>query len=290
MVSKAAAIIYSIVLFLVSIFGHSIATNTKNINYSFYTNAPENYLDAIETYRRNYKSAKSSHKANYIAGIVTHHFLARSLMVELFESIQNEKIGHIILIGPDHFQKGASPISISSLNWQTSFGILKTNKRVARNIMKVLSLTEDSSAFYGEHSIGVLVPLIKFYFPEAKVTTIMISSKAAPPQLYLLKDALIEETRKPNTFILLSSDFSHGANLVTTISRDAESRNILSTMDIAKIMSMNIDCRKGLWLVMNILKEIDRTNIVFLNHSTSDDFSPTKTGRNLTSYYSVLFN
>ena len=144
-------------------------------HYSWWSDNPQPYLKAI-------KQSSPAVPLNLApgerirAGIVTHHFLASGLMVRFFDTLRSGPSPEtIILIGPNHFHHGSANISLSSLPWKTPFGVVETDRSVVQQLKTVTGLPEDPEAFTGEHSVGVLVPFLKHYFPHSRVVPILVA-------------------------------------------------------------------------------------------------------------------
>ena len=122
--------------------------------YSFYSDRPAVYLDAIQVFAKAPRGTCRHSEGTIRAGIVTHHFLAHALMVGFFECLAaRDRPDRILLIGPDHFTKGLQPITVSSLPWKTPFGEQEADTATAATIQEALGLSSDPEAFSGEHSI-----------------------------------------------------------------------------------------------------------------------------------------
>ena len=152
----------------------------REFHFSFWSDDPRPILDAIR------KSAGPAipplpQRRRVCGGIVTHHFLASSLMVRFFsEMAKHSSPSTIILLGPNHYHHGLANISLSSLPWKTPFGIVPSDRQLVQSLAAAARLPEDPEAFTGEHSVSVLIPFIKYYFPHSRVVPILIDVNARP--------------------------------------------------------------------------------------------------------------
>ncbi|MFA6431221.1 MAG: AmmeMemoRadiSam system protein B [Candidatus Margulisiibacteriota bacterium] len=250
-----------------------------DFHYSKYAGDPEKYLKPIREYQRTQASQKIA-SGKILAGILPHHFLASDMMVDFFERIKrSEKPKTIILIGPNHFKQGNSAVSISSLPWKTPFGIVQSAP---------LGIKEDPLAFSGEHSVGVIIPFIKYYFPESKIIPILIRGDASLEEMQKLKNK-IEKTidEKGDVLILLSADFSHNSTAQTAEIRDKKSKAVITAMDPEQVFSAEIDCWRGLWLLISLIKY--KATPHFIGHSNSERIAKLHGQKDVTSYFTVLF-
>jgi len=265
------------------------AARPRVYHYSFWSDNPRPYLTAIQ------RSGSAAHSGlapgqTVRAGILTHHFLASAMMVRFFCQLQNQASPNtIILIGPNHFHHGRGDISISSLPWKTPFGILETDKGVIRSIKNATKLTEDAEAFTGEHSVGVLIPFLKYYFPHSRVVPILIDVNADRNQLEKLRTLLRDFLSNPGDLALLSMDFSHNSIAAVADSRDKQAERALSTLDVERVGQLHVDCHKGLWLLLSSLRGVGHVTTKIDEHTNSSRLTGNPNQPDVTSYFTVRF-
>ena len=163
----------------------------REYNYSSFSDQPDLFLRAI--HRSNAKSDPRA-SGHISGGIVTHHFLASELMVEYFETLAGSvKPQRVIIIGPDHSGRVPKGLAISDLKWKTPFGYLQPDRKAIHAIWKRLGLKDSNPEyFFGEHSIGILVPFVKYYFPYAKIVPVIVGEGISRDSLERLVRALGE--------------------------------------------------------------------------------------------------
>ncbi len=261
----------------------------RTCHYSWWSDNPQPYLQALQ---KAYPATTPSPApgARIRAGIVTHHFLASGLMVRFFETLRGQTSPEtIILIGPDHFHHGAENISLSSLPWKTPFGLLETNTGMVEQFKAATHLSEDTEAFTGEHSVGVLVPFLKYYFPHSRVVPILIDVNAQQGRLMDLRSLLATFLGDPHVLILLSMDFSHKSVASIADSRDAQAQEAITSLDLTKVEGLNVDCRKGLWLLMAVMRDLGQVKVRISEHTNSARLTGNLHQADVTSYFSVFF-
>jgi MEMO1 family protein len=261
----------------------------RDQHFSFWSDNPQPFLDAIKN-SAGHPLPTLPAGDRVCGGILTHHFLASELMVRFFAGLRGHSSPQtIILLGPNHFHQGLADISISSLPWKTPFGVLQTDRRLVRQIAKLIQLPEDPEAFTGEHSVGVLIPFLKYYFPQSRVVPVLIDVNADTNRLHRLREMLSAQMKSPTTLLLLSMDFSHNSVATIADARDERAQEVITSMDASKTNSLQVDCRKGLWLLLESLKQ-SRCGTVQINEHTN---SAQLTGRpdqpNVTSYFTIYF-
>lgn len=218
-------------------------------------------------------------------GIVTHHFLASELIAEYFEAISSkDPPRRIVLIGPDHFHQGIRSLSLTDLPWQTPFGVLEADRETIRGVAGRLGLRMDPGAFSNEHSIGILVPFIKYHLPDCRLIPILVRKGVGKEKL----DALFRELnnlRDGKTHFILSSDFSHGKNPIEADREDARARDVIYRQDHDSVWDLDSDCQVGLHLLLRLSAG---TTPLVVAHTNSARISGRDPSR-CTSYFTVLF-
>ncbi|MEW6068824.1 MAG: AmmeMemoRadiSam system protein B [Nitrospirota bacterium] len=276
------------IMFLLLLFTESLYA--RDHHFSYYSDMPEIFLNVIENYRSSQPEACKQENGIIRGGIVTHHFLASRLMVDFFECLASQaEPERIILIGPDHFAKGVYPITVSALPWKTPFGELPADESIVSRIKELLNLSDDVEAFSGEHSIGIIVPFIRYYFPRSKIIPIIIQGQISMYTLVELKQIISQLLNDHKTLVLLSMDFSHNQTSEEADQRDENSRDAILQLDCKRISELDIDCRHGLFLLMATLKELKTMNIYFRQHTNSAKITGLKNLKDITSYYTIFF-
>lgn len=262
---------------------------SRDFHFSNWSDNPRPFLDAIQ------KSARPSLPPlpagqRVCGGIVTHHFLASGLMVRFFDGLRSQSSPEtIVLLGPNHFHQGLANISISSLPWKTPFGVLPVDTHLVQKIGAAIRLPEDPEAFSGEHSVGVLVPFLKYYFPRSKVVPILIDVNAQESRLEDLREVLSQALKNPKTLVLLSMDFSHDSIASIADARDRTAEQVISVIDAGKTHELNVDCRKGLRVLLESLSRAGCNGVQFNEHSNSARLSGKPDQPDVTSYFTIYF-
>lgn len=261
----------------------------RTCHYSWWSDNPQPYLEAIEK-AGSVTPPPLLAGQRICAGIVTHHFLANGLMVRFFGTLRAESSPEtIILIGPNHFHHGSANVSFSSLPWKTPFGVLETDQRIVQQFKAATHLPEDPEAFTGEHSVGVLVPFLKYYFPHSRVAPILVDVNAQENRVKELRRALSGIVKNPQVLVVLSMDFSHNSVVSVADARDAQAQQAISALDLDKVEGLNVDCRKGLWLVLASLRDLGQVKAQVSEHSNSARLSGKLDQADVTSYFTIYF-
>lgn len=264
-------------------------SGVRTLHYSWWSDDPQPYLRAL---RQASPGAPPDLAPGETirAGIVTHHFLASALMVHFFATLQARTSPEtLILLGPNHFHHGLANVSFSSIPWKTPFGILEVDRSAVEQWKAATDLPEDPEAFTGEHSVGVLVPFVKYYFPHVRIVPILVDINARQATPKALRDTLAAWLENPHVLVVLSMDFSHDSTAGIADSRDKASEEAITYLDASRVERLNVDCRKGLWALLAALRQSGGIKAHVSEHTNSARLTGNLSQPNVTSYFTVYF-
>jgi len=276
-----------VILFLAFLVLPSSPLSARSWHYSFWSDNPQKFLEVIDSQPA---PPIRPHPGIFRAGIVTHHFLAHRLMVDFFQCLKIcSSPKKIFLIGPNHYYQGTQPVSLSSLPWKTPFGSLRTDRSLVARMKTRLGLPEDPDAFSGEPSLGVLIPFVKFYFPDSKIVPVLLKPDVPEPMLERFGDQLLEFLGQPSHVIILSMDFSHDCPSETADAADQAAQEAITFLRDGQTSTLHVDCRSGLRALLKTLRRLDNIQADFRDHTNSAILTGHRDQTNVTSYFTIFF-
>ncbi len=210
--------------------------------------------------------------------------MAAELIDDFLSRLAGQKPKRIILLGPNHEEKGEFKV-LTSNN-----GILKTDKKLTEKLTS-LNLVHLNNQIVGqEHSINQITPFIQKHLPQASFLPLVISNKMKEKEIEALASSLSSEVDK-ETVILASIDFSHYLKKEATYQNDLKSLEIIRNFDYQKISSLGndfLDAPCTLNILLKTMQKTNHANLEVLAHTNSaellnNDFTQT------TSYFSIAF-
>ncbi|MEF3692134.1 MAG: AmmeMemoRadiSam system protein B [Candidatus Moraniibacteriota bacterium] len=247
----------------------------------------ESFFGNIKDYELAFADSQNLEKKRIVAGITSHHFLAKDLIARFYSGVSN-KVENIVLIGPDHYDlltsREAEAVT-TKITWATPYGNIEANNNSIENILNNnIGIEINDNIFKMEHSIYVEIPFIKKAFPQAKVIPLVIKNSDNYHDFETmgreLKDILEDET-----IMIISSDFSHGLTEIDAKKYDDQSIDILENLKIENINKLNCDCKACMAIMSGFLG--DNKNFHLIENKNSADFgSPDE---KVTSYVSGYF-
>jgi len=221
--------------------------------------------------------------------IVPHHLLASEIIANLFLSIKKEGIDTVVIIGPNHEDNNASTIGTAHLTWHTPFREVKTNTALVDSFSSYVNIHPLPEAFIEEHSIGAIIPFVRYYLPNAQVVPIIFNSTASLSDSKSVAQWLVENVQQ-NTLVIVSTDFSHYLTEQDADINDKITKDLILNYEVEKIIELNndyIDSPASLVSAMIYAKE---SNLIpnILYNKNSNDFSE-RPFVETTSYFGIAF-
>jgi len=226
------------------------------------------------------------------AGIASHHLLAHEYLDSWFSRLaEMRKPSCFYILSPAHYGVSLEPYSLTIGSWDSGFGKVESDRAKVYRLAELLEVALDPRAFEVEHGVSTLMPYIKKYFPDAKVVAVVHGSEAPVnvPLTRRLADALekeFDEKGKLENFLLISTDFSHHANLEETARRDNYSQRYLKNPEDISWNMVGCDNRSGIY----VLDRLGKNNLesYILYHTNSWEIS-NHWEDDVTSYFFVYF-
>jgi hypothetical protein len=244
---------------------------------------PENFTKAVKI------AEKTLKKNNIYSIVVPHHLLASEYIAQLIKMSSGREIKTVVILGPNHEDIGSDCIATTKAKWDTPLGLVETNEKLVDNFTTDFKLKSDYQVFINEHSVGAIIPFVKYYLPQAKILPIIFSSYAGINEAEEISRWLTDNL-SPESLIIVSTDFSHYLTKQQADQNDEIIRQLILEHDIDKIMVLNndyIDSPISLAIVL-IYANQNGLKTEIINNSNSFDFSmikPTET----TSYFAITF-
>lgn len=227
-----------------------------------------------------------------VALIAPHHDLAADYTAELFQKIGRRKIKTVIIVGPNHLDRGAGDIITGLVAYNYLNNNINSNAELVNNLIKDKIAVSDPDRLADEHSIYNLSPYIKYYFPEAELVPIILSSRVSEKQAQQLGDYLAAYIND-ETIIIGSVDFSHYLSTEEANLNDAVSQTAILKRDYNKIYSLNndyLDSPATLVTVLRAAKTVNANEVTIVRNSNLSAAVGAGSVANSTSYFTILLH
>ena len=213
------------------------------------------------------------------------------------DDIERYRGSTIIMIGPNHRNRGFSGISVWARGkWASPLGTTPIDEALADSILEELGDYGgfEKSIYRQENSLEVQLPFIQYVFgDDVKIVPILFGLQTLQASR-ALADILIEHSERKDIIIVASSDLSHYHDLGTANGLDAEFIDAVTKWDVDSLVSRlrSHRCEAcGFGAVLTLMMSaaaFGADTAIGLNHSTSAD-GPSGDPSSVVGYFSGAF-
>lgn len=203
------------------------------------------------------------------AMIVPHHLMAEKAIDETFSVVAKEdasmRIYRVILLSPNHFNRGRGWLASTKREWKTNAGIVRADDEAIDLLGSEVFVRDDVLDL--EHGVYNIVPFVAKYFPQARVVPIAIRDGTPRRVMEALTEKL--SGKKENTLVILSADFSHYLDKNLSLFHDEKALQTIRNFSYDDAGSLDIDCPTGLYAVMRYAQQEEGKNFHLVRRSSS---------------------
>jgi AmmeMemoRadiSam system protein B len=224
------------------------------------------------------------------SGIIPHHTLPSYILSDFFSRLSSQEVETIILIGPNHYDLGKNKILTSDFYWETPFGTVAPDNPTIIELKNAGIAKIDNKTISTEHSVGGLMPYIKYYLPNANVTPIILKSSTTLEESNYLAQSLLKHIDE-NTVVIAAVDFSHYLNAKQANINDKVSLDLIKSRNFEKIMQLNndyVDSPQSIVVLLKINELRSFPNMKVL-HNTNSGYLLKDEHIETTSYFSIVY-
>ena len=143
--------------------------------------------------------------------VLPHHYPAAGLSVHALRQVaaQDRLPELVVVLGPNHANIG-EPAMTTDAAWATPFGTVLP-RMAGIHALSGTGLVEVSSrVFEEEHSMGMVIPWVAHFLPDAEVVPLLLHYRYPLPELEKLLESLAAHAAGEKEMLLIvSADFSH---------------------------------------------------------------------------------
>lgn len=219
--------------------------------------------------------------------IVPHHMVGGKFIADVF--FQAHEVDTVIVIGPNHYEKGNSAIITSDSDWVTAKGRVGLDEDfVSRLVSEKIALAQNE-IIGNDHSVGNIIPFIAYYLPNAKVVPIILKRNVPSGELEKLLQTIAAEQKKKNILLIGSVDFSHYLPERESEKMDAQTIKAIEDRNYDLMMSFhngNLDSPSTIGVVLRAMDAFGAK--MFWRNSNSFKILRNDLN-NVTSYFELVF-
>jgi len=185
--------------------------------------------------------------------IVNHHLFAPDLIACGIRTAQKQRPSVILLVSPNHFQAGRAPFLTTAADWQTAFGIVKSDSEIVRFMDALPNTAIQDWPFSQEHGIANIIPFLRSAFPNVPIVPLMVKDRVSLDEAVAYADKLFR-LLPDDALVVGSFDFVHNKPEGETARLDAQSLSILEQVDPISVSGVEVDSKPGLAVVVQLAK------------------------------------
>jgi len=223
-------------------------------------------------------------------GIIPHHLFPSFMIADFFNRLSHQNPHTIIIIGPNHYEKGKKKVLTSLNGWKTPFGIVEPEKELIDGLSQNALVGIDDDTLASDHSVAGILPFVKHYIPEVRVIPILVSSFMTDQETSLLAQE-IRSMMDDNTVLIASVDFSHYLVSSSADEKDNVTIELIKKHEYAQILSLGsfyLDSPGSIVVLLKTMKNMGYDEMDILHHTNSGRMQRNNSIET-TSYYSIAF-
>jgi MEMO1 family protein len=253
--------------------------NTKFFIESF-------FYKGVSDAKINYK--KSDYEV--AGGIVPHDLLPGFILADFYSRLIVQDPSTIVILGPNHYEKGDYKFLTGTYDWHTPFGLLSTDQKIVNKLVddKLIGLNEE--VISNDHSVGSSLPYIKFYLPNTKVVPILVSGFTSKEEAGLFVGKLLKVIDE-KTVLVSAVDFSHYLNSKQARDKDRITLEIIKDYDYRSLFSLNndyMDSPASVGILLMTMQKLGKSKMEVI-HNTNSGILQKNEHIETTSYFSIAY-
>ncbi|BBE30385.1 MEMO1 family protein [Tepiditoga spiralis] len=240
---------------------------------SFY---PQNIEKLNELMNFYYDNIKLCNKYSEPIGIIVPHagyIYSGKIAALAYKKIFNtSNFKRVFLIGPNHSGIGSNISIYDEGSWETPYGKIKVDTKIAKKIIETLNINNDISAHYYEHSLEVQLPFLQYVLKDNfSIVPITLKDQSFLTVKNIAK--VLKPLLKKGDLIIASTDLNHYEKQEITYEKDLKIIKAIEQKDVEdlyiQIETNDITmCGYG---AVGILLNLEFKDVNILGHTTSGD-------------------
>ncbi len=222
------------------------------------------------------------------AAVLPHHLVADRLIGRLVSRLDPAPVRTIVLIGPDHANRGPSRFTVSNADWLWNGRTIRVNRDIVSNLKRLPELAVAEPIIQAEHSVLVPLPWLIERFPKTSFVLIAVQGGFDRPAAEQLATALAASL-KPDDLVIASVDFSHQSGLSEVATEDERSNAALQAGTVEALASVAADSPMSLAVAAAYAQRRQSKKVTVLEHSNSVIELNGSSPGGITSYFTAVW-
>ena len=244
----------------------------------------ENFIRAVDLKG----DAFAQCKGKMLGAVVPHHMVGGKFIADVFS--QAKDIDTVVVIGPNHYEKGTSPIITADSDWVTAKGTVPVNGDFVGGMVSKKIASAQNEVIGGDHSVGNIMPFIAYYLPNAKVVPIILKRDIPKNDFENLLQYIANQQKTSHMLIIGSVDFSHYLTAQESEKMDAQTIKAIEDKNydlISTFHNDNMDSPSSINAMLKVTDLLGSNKMLWRNSNSfkvlGGDINDT------TSYFELVF-
>lgn len=224
-----------------------------------------------------------------LAAVVPHHLIGGRYIADVFSQAKINQIKTVIVLGPNHKEKGDNEVFTTVSDWITAQGRLEADQIPIESLIQKKVAMEEKNIIAGDHSIGNILPFVAYYLPEAKIVPIIVKHNISDEKEDMLLRWLMENI-DDKTLVIGSADFSHYLSVTEANEKDVEMKKMIEGKKYTQIEKLNndyVDSPQTLLTILKLAETRNATKSLIRSQNSYDVLGVDLT--NTTSHFEIVF-
>lgn len=236
------------------------------------------------------KKANSISTYHIAGGIIPHHLFPGFILTDFFNRLSVQKPRIIILIGPNHYEKGSFRVLTSLYSWDTPFGKVEPEELIINKLIKNGVVRIDEGVLPNDHAVAGMMPFVKYYLPDTKVVPILISGHTTQEEVEVLASNLTSFMRE-DVVLVAPVDFSHYLTNEQAKEKDKVTLEVMKNYDYRQLFTLNndyVDSPPSIAALLMVMQKLGTTKMDLLYNTNSGELQKDNYIET-TSYFSIAY-
>jgi len=236
------------------------------------------------------KKENKSFSSRIVGGVIPHHLFPGFIIADFFNRISKQNPKTIILIGPNHYERGDSKALSSMYGWETPFGVVGPNEQIIKELTESNLIKINEDVLPKDHAVAGIMPFVKYYLPDSKVVPILLSGFMSEGDIRALSNDL-KKYLNEDTIIISAVDFSHYLTSPQAQEKDKTTLELMQSFNYQKLLSLNndfLDSPPSIVTLLMAMHTLGTTKMEVLYHTNSGELQKNNSIET-TSYFSIVY-
>ena len=280
-------IVFGLAIIICSIFFTILLWNQKNKNPDINIVGKfeaENFIRAIDLK----SDAFALCEGKMLGAVVPHHMIGGKFIADIFSHVSD--IDTVVLIGPNHYEKGTSSIITADSDWATAKGTVHVDNDFVDGLISQKIASAQNEVIGDDHSMGNIMPFIAYYLPQTKVVPIIFKRDVQKNDFENLLQYIVNQQKITRMIVVGSVDFSHYLSEQESEKKDDQTIKAIEDKNYDLISSFhngNLDSPSSINAILKITDMLGSNKMLWRNSNSfkilGNDINST------TSYFELVF-